>query len=226
MKRAIGELKVVVHALAIHLDDPNRMRLGIARILTSFSAWCFAIALGVYGFEAHGIVGVGLVALIRYLPGALVAPLAGVMIDRYSRRAVLVTSAAAMFLILAGAAIAAALGAPAAVVFVFPGLYAIACAPYAPAESALSPMLATTPQELSAGNVNHAAMENGGSILGAIVTGLLLAATSPAFIFGLAALAAAIVAALLFGLVHDRRPAYLRLESEVASAHRQMVEGM
>jgi MFS family permease len=226
MKRALGELKVVVHALAIHLDDPNRSRLGIARILTSFSAWCFAIALGVYGFEAHGIVGVGLVALIRYLPGALVAPVAGVMIDRYSRRTVLVASAVAMCLILAGAATAAALGAPVAVVFVFPGLYAIASAPYAPAESTLSPMLATTPQQLSAGNVNHAAMENGGSLLGAIVTGLLLAATSPAFIFGLAAVAAAVTAVLLFGIVHDRRPAYLHLESEVVSAHREMVEGL
>src|ERR1700761_4945651 len=226
MARAIKELRVALHALAIHLDDPNRSRLGIARILTSFSAWCFSIALGVYGFEAHGIAGVGIVALIRYLPGALVAPVAGVMIDRYSRRVALVWSAAAMFGILAGAAVASALGAPAAVVFVFPGLYAIASAPYAPAESSLSPMLATTPQQLSAGNVNHAAMENGGSLLGAIVTGLLLTVTSPAFIFGLAAVAAAIVAALLFGLVHDRRPAYLRLESEVASAHRQMVEGM
>jgi MFS family permease len=226
MRRAIGELKVIVHALAIHLDDPNRSRLGIARILTSFSAWCFTIALGVYGFEAHGIVGVGIVALIRYLPGALAAPLAGVMIDRYSRRAVLVMSAVAMFVILAGAATAAALGAPSAVVFVFPGLYAIASAPYAPAESSLSPMLATTPQELSAGNVNHAAMENGGSLLGAIVTGLLLTATSPAFVFGLAAGAAGVAAALLFGLVHDRRPAYLHLGTEVASAHREMVDGL
>lgn len=226
MERAVGELRVVVHALAIHLDDPNRSRLGIARILTSFAAWCFAIALGVYGFEAHGIVGVGLVALIRYLPGALVAPVAGVMIDRYSRRATLVWSAVAMFLILAGAATAAALGAPSAVVFVFPGLYAIASAPYAPAESAMSPMLATTPQQLSAGNVNHAAMENGGSLLGAIVTGALLTATSPAFIFGLAAVAAAVVTVLLFGLVHDHRPGYIQDESEVANAHRQMMEGL
>ncbi len=226
MKGSMKELRVALHALAIHLDDPNRSRLGIARILTSFSAWCFSIALGVYGFEAHGIVGVGIVALVRYLPGALVAPVAGVMIDRYSRRATLVWSAVAMFAILAGAAVAAALGAPSAVVFVFPGLYAIASAPYAPAESSLSPMLATTPQELSAGNVNHAAMENGGSLLGAIVTGLLLTVTSPAFIFGLAAGAAAIVAILLFGLLHDRRPAYLHLESEVVSAHREMVAGM
>jgi MFS family permease len=226
MDRATRKLRLVVHALAIHLDDPDRGRLGVARILTSFSAWCFAIALGVYGFEAHGVVGVGLVALIRYLPGALAAPIAGVMIDRYSRRTVLVWSAALMFLILAGAATAAALGAPATVVFVFPGLYAIASAPYTPAESSLSPLLAETPQQLSAGNVNHAAMENGGSLIGAIVTGLLLTATSPAFVFALAAGAAAIAMVLLFGLLHDRRPAYIQPESEVASAGREIAAGL
>ncbi len=226
MEEAIRKLRLAIGALAINLHDPNHSRLGTARILTSFSAWCFAIALGVYGFEAHGLIGVGLVALIRYLPGALAAPIAGVMIDRFSRRSVLVTSAAAMFLILAGAATAAALGAPVAFVFAFPGLYAIASAPYAPAESALSPLLAETPQQLSAGNVNHAAMENGGSLLGAIVTGLVLAATSPAFVFALAAGAAGLAALLLFGIVHDRRPAYLEAESEVAGARREIVAGL
>jgi MFS family permease len=225
MKRAIRKLRVIVRALLIDFDDPNRARLGTARILTSFSAWCFAIALGVYGFEAHGLVGVGLVALIRYLPGAVAAPIAGVMIDRYSRRAVLVTSACGMAVVLAGVATAAALGAPPAVVFIFPGLYAIVASTYAPAESSLSPMLARTPQQLSAGNVNHAAMENGGSLLGAIVTGFLLTATSPAFIFGLAAVAAGVVFVLLFGLVHDHRPAYIQPGSEVAGAGREIAAG-
>ena len=69
---------MVIHALAIDFKTPARARLAIGKILTSFSAWSFSIALGVYGFEAHGIVGVGIVALIRYLPGAAAAPLAGI----------------------------------------------------------------------------------------------------------------------------------------------------
>ncbi len=226
MQRAIRQLRTVLHALALHLDEPNHARLGLARVLTSFAAWCFAIALGVYGFESHGIVGVGLVALIRFLPGAVAAPLAGLLIDRYSRRSVLLASAVAMAFVLAGAAAAAALGAPSAVVFIFPGLYAIAAAPYAPAESSLSPLLAQTPQQLSAGNVNHAVMENGGSLLGAVVTGLVLTATSPAFVFGLSALAAAVAAVLVFGIVHDRRPAYTQGDSEVATARRQIAVGL
>ncbi len=227
MSRAIRKLRAVIRALAIDLDDPNRARLGIARILTSFAAWCFTIALGVYGFEAHGILGVGLVALIRFLPGAAAAPLAGLLIDRYPRRTVLLASSAAMVLVLAGVAAAAALGAPAAVVFVSPALYAVASSPYSPAESSLSPLLARTPQQLSAGNVNHAAMENGGSLLGAVVTGFVLAATSPAFVFALSAVAAAVVVALILGIVHDHRPAYTPpMEHELAAARREIAAGI
>jgi MFS family permease len=218
---------MVIRALAIDFKTPSRARLAIGKILTAFSSWSFFIALSVYGFEAHGIVGVGIVALIRYLPGAAAAPLAGIWIDRYSRRTVLVSSAGAMALVLTGATAAAALGAPTAIVFIFPGLYAIASAGYSPAESAMSPMLAQTPQHLSAGNVNDSVMENSGSLLGAIGTGFLLTATSPAFIFGICALAALVVFILLTGVPQDKRPAYLaQAQGELAGAWDEIVVGL
>lgn len=226
MKRAIAKLRMVVHALATDFDTPARARLALGKVLTSFAAWSFAIGLAVYGFEAHGIVGVGVVALIRYLPGAAVAPIAGVLIDRASRRNVLVASAAAMAIVLIGATVAAALGAPPAVVFIFPGLYAIVSAGYAPAESAMSPMLAQTPQQLSAGNVNDSVMENSGSFLGAIGAGFLLTATSPAFLFGVCAGASVIVFGLLVGVPRDRRPAYLDRTGELADARREIAVGL
>jgi MFS family permease len=226
MKRAIGKVAMVARALATDFESPVRARLALGKVLTSFAAWSFAIGLAVYGFEAHGIVGVGIVALIRYLPGAVAAPIAGVLIDRQSRRDVLVASAAAMALVLIGATVAAAAGAPTAVVFVFPGLYAIASAAYSPAESSMSPMLAQTPQQLSAGNVNDSVMENGGSFLGAIGAGFLLTATSPAFVFGVCAGAAVIVFLLLLGVPRDRRPVYLDQPGELVSAHREVMVGL
>ncbi|HEX3737715.1 MAG TPA: MFS transporter [Solirubrobacterales bacterium] len=226
MSRAIGKLRMVLGALAIDFRNPNRARLAFGKILTFFAGWSFALALGVYGFEAHGIVGAGLVALIRFLPGAVAAPVAGVLIDRHERRTVLVLSSLAMAVVLAGAATAAALGAPTVVVFVFPALYAVVASAYAPAESSLSPLLAKTPQQLSAGNVNHAAMENAGSLLGAVVTGLLLTATSPSFIFGVSAVAAVVVLGLLLGIGHDHRPAYIDPESELAGAVHEIVDGV
>jgi MFS family permease len=226
MKRAIAKLRMVVHALAVDFDSPARTRLALGKVLTSFAAWSFAIGLAVFGFETHGIVGVGVVALISYLPGAVAAPIAGVLIDRHSRRNVLVGSAAAMALVLIGATVAAALGAPIAVVFIFPGLYAIASAGYAPAESAMSPMLAQTPQQLSAGNVNDSVMENSGSFLGAIGAGFLLTATSPGFLFGVCAGASVIVFLLLVGVPRDRRPAYLEQTGELADARHEIAVGL
>lgn len=217
---------MVLRALAIDFSTPGRARLAFGKILTSFAGWSFALALGVYGFEAHGILGVGIVALIRYLPGAAAAPIAGLMIDRHSRRNVLVWSAAGMAVVLVGATVAAALGAPHAVVYIFPGLYAIASAGYSPAESSMSPMLAETPQQLSAGNVNDSVMENSGSLIGAIGTGILLTATSPAFVFGVCAAASLIVFALLLGVRRDRRPAYLEQRGELAGAWEEIRVGL
>lgn len=208
MSRALGQLQIVVRALIIDFENRDLGLLGTARIALSFSSWSFAIALGVYGFEAHGIVGAGLVALIRLLPGAIASPFSGLLADRYSRRQVLLVSAALMAAILAGAAIAAEAGAPTGVVFVFPALFAIAASGYAPAEAAMFPLLARTPQELSASNVNHAAMENAGFIVAAIATGVLLTATSPGTVFAVAAVVTVLAVVLIAFVSRDRRPEY------------------
>lgn len=69
MERAARELKLVLRVLTIDFGNREISRLGMARLGISFASWCFAIALGVYGFDAHGVVGVGLVAAVRLLPG-------------------------------------------------------------------------------------------------------------------------------------------------------------
>jgi MFS family permease len=217
---------MVVRALAIDFHTPGRARVAFSKILTAFAAWSFFLALSVYGFEAHGIVGVGVVALIRYLPGAAAAPIVGIVIDRSSRRTIWLASAATTALVLCGATVAAAAGAPTWVVFVFPGLYAIASAAYAPAESAMSPMMARTPQQLSARNVNDSVMENSGSLIGAIGAGVLLTATSPAFIFGVCAAASLAVFVVLLGVPRDRRPDWVAEPGELAGAWDDVVAGV
>jgi len=208
MAKALDQLKIVVRALIIDFENRDLGLLGSARIGLSFASWSFAIALGVYGFEAHGIVGAGLVALVRLLPGTIASPFSGLLADRYSRRQVLLVSAATMAAILAGAAVAAGAGAPTGVVFIFPALFAVASSGYAPAEAAMFPLLARTPQELSASNVNHAAMENAGFIAAAIATGVLLTATSPATVFAVAAAVTAATVVLIAFVRRDHRPEY------------------
>src|SRR6478672_11295038 len=132
MERAARELKLVLRVLTIDFGDRDTSRLGMARLGVSFATWSFTIALGVYGFESHGVVGVGLVAAVRLLPGALASPFAGLLSDRHPRRSVMLWSSVAMAAVLAGATVAAALGAPSAVVFVFPALFAVAASGYGP----------------------------------------------------------------------------------------------
>ena len=60
--------------------------LQLAWAAESLAIWSFAIALGVYAFDAAGTTAVGIAALVRLLPGALASPFAGLIGDRSSRR--------------------------------------------------------------------------------------------------------------------------------------------
>jgi hypothetical protein len=187
----MSRLRGPIVAVVAVFGNPDLGRLVLAWAGVSFATWGFAIALGVYAYEAAGPAAVGVAGLARLLPGALASPFAGLLGDRHSRRAVLVASTLAMAATLAVVGFAIAGGAPTWTVFALAGLCTVAAAPYVPAEGALMPQLARTPQELSAANVAHSVMDNLGFLGGSIVTGVVLAATSVQVAAALAALAAA-----------------------------------
>jgi hypothetical protein len=198
-----------LRAVAVVFSNREMRRLQLAWAFESLAIWSFAIALGVYAFDASGATAVGVAGMVRLLPGALAAPFGGLIGDRSSRQIVLVGSALANAALIGGAAVAAAMGAPVAVVFALAGLSTVAISPYIPAEGALMPLLARTPQELSAANVAHSAMDNLGFLGAGAVSGILLAVASPQAVFATAAIAGLLSAVLLAGLRRDRRPAYV-----------------
>jgi MFS family permease len=208
MRRATGELVSLLRAVVLDFSNRDLGLLGLAKAGTSFASWAFAIALGVYGFEVGGAVAVGVVALVRLAPGAIASPFGGLLGDRYPRRSVLLGSCLALALVLAVATAAAASGAPAALIFALAGAFTVASSGYLPAEAALLPLLARTPQELSAANVTHSSMDNAGFLAAALCTGVLLVIASPAVAFGVAALVALLSAVLLDQIERDRRPRY------------------
>jgi hypothetical protein len=175
----------------------------------SFATWAFTIAVYVYAFDVGGAGAVGLVAVARILPGAVVAPFAGLIADTHSRRAVLLACAVVSAVTMATAMAIAIADAPAAFVFLITAVFAVASSGYPPVESALLPVLARTPQELTAANVAMTVMDNAGFLTGAIGSGLLLAAGGPALVFGLAAVAATASTLIIFGMTPDKRPDYV-----------------
>src|SRR5947209_13168525 len=78
--------------------------------------WVFFVALAVYAFDAGGATAVGAAALTRMVPAGLAAPVAGVLVDLYSRRDVLLAAIAVRAVILAVIGAAVAASAPLAVV--------------------------------------------------------------------------------------------------------------
>jgi MFS family permease len=204
----VSRLRAPFAALADVFRNPDLCSLQVAWAGIAFETWACAIALGVYAFDAAGAAAVGIASVVRVLPGALASPFGGLLGDRYSRRAVLIgsTLGGALVLVLAAAAVAAS--APTWAVFALGGLFTAFAAPYTPAESALLPQLARTPQELSAANVTQSIMDNAGFLAGALVTGLLLGLPSVQVAFAVAGAMMALSFTVLLGITRDRRPEY------------------
>ena len=204
----MARLGALLRAARAVFENPDLGRMQVSWAAMSFATWGFAIALGVYAFERGGAAAVGLVAAVRLLPGVFATPFAGVLGDRHSRRQVVLASALATAAVLGLAGLAVAIGAPAGVIYALAGLLTVVASPYIPAEGALFPVLARTPQELSAANVAHSVADNFGFLVGALLTGLVLAASGVSLAFALCGVAAGAAVVSLAGVRRDQRPDY------------------
>jgi MFS family permease len=175
-------------------------RIELALIGSVTGEWAYAIALAVYAFGRGGAAAVGLVGLIRFLPSALVAPFAAVLGDRLPRGRVMVASDLLRAAAMVGAAVAVTADAPAGVVYALAGFVSIVSTAFRPAQAALLPSLARTPEELTAANVASSTIESIASFAGPALGGLLLAATSTGVVFGATAGAFLWSALLVFGV--------------------------
>jgi MFS family permease len=177
------QLRESLRALADVFRNPGLRRLELAWVGSVTGEWAYVVALAVYAYEAGGATAVGLVALLRFLPSAAVAPFAAVLAERYSRQRVMLTADAIRAVALAGAAAVALADGPAPALYALAALVAVVSTAFQPAQAALIPMLARNPQELTAANVASSTVESVGSFAGPALGGLLLAVTSPGVVF-------------------------------------------
>ena len=138
---------------------------------TSLGNWAFYILLSIYAFEAGGAAGVGLAAVARMLPAGIAAPFTSLLADRGSRRDLLLRATLVRALALALAAAAVAVEAPFAIVVVVAAVQTVAESAVKPAQSALLPDLARTPEQLGAANAVLNGVENVGFLIGALAGG-------------------------------------------------------
>jgi MFS family permease len=209
----------VVAARAV-LASPNQRRIQFGWGGCIAAEGAQLVALGVYSFDAGGVVAVGLLGVMRTLPPAVVGPFAAAAVDRRARsrvlRSVLLTRAAA----LAGIAVLVAVDAPVASVVALASADAIAFSLYWPIHSALQPEVAGTPDELTAANATTTTVENVGTLVGPAFAGALLAVAPVSSVLVAVAVLLLACAAAVHGL-----PATQRRQDVSGSTLRGLSEG-
>jgi MFS family permease len=198
----------VVRSLASALGTPQLRRLQVGWAVSAAGGWVFFVALAVYAFDTGGATAVGAAALTRMVPAGLAAPLAGVLADRNSRRDVLLGALALRALILAGIGAAVAASAPLAVVLAPAALFTIVATAHKPAQASLLPSLVETPHQLAASNALWSAVDNAAFLVGALLSGVLIATTTMSTTFLVTAGLFALATAPVGGIARDPVPDY------------------
>ena len=183
----------------------------ILRALLSFGAaftaeWAFTVAIGLVAFAHGGAIAVGLVALFRLIPAALLAPVIATYADRMPRERVLFASSTLRGIATLAIAPVLLAGGPILVVYALAVVSSIAFTPFRASHSALLPTLCRTPDELTSVNVARGALDSGSLIVGPLVAALLLAVADLAAVFVFAGGCGLVSAALLVGLRYERIP--------------------
>jgi MFS family permease len=187
VERLREHLRESRRALQAVFHNRGLRQLQLAWAGSIIGTWAYAVALVVYAYEHGGASAVGLIALIRWLPAAVVSPFTAILGDRYPRVPVMLASDLLRAVGLTIMAICVLGDAPVAIVYVLAGTMAVINTAFQPAQAALLPSLANTPEELTAANVSSSTLEALGFCVGPALGGLLLAVSNVWVVFAVTA---------------------------------------
>jgi MFS family permease len=152
-------------------------------ILTEYAVW---IAMLVYAYSRGGAAVAALVAVAQLAPAAVVAPVVASVADRRSPVVLLAGGYLAQAVAMAGAAVAIGAGAP-LVAYAAAVVAATAVVTTRPAQSALIPSLAATPDQLTAANVVAGWLEAAGAAAAGLLAGVLISLAGVGCVFAVCA---------------------------------------
>jgi Cyclic nucleotide-binding domain/Major Facilitator Superfamily len=165
-------------------------------ILTEYAVW---IAMLVFAYKRGGTTAAGLVAVAQLVPAAVVAPVAASLADRRSPVMLLAGGYLVQAAAMAGTAAAIGTGSPLAA-YAAAVVASTAVTTTRPAQSALIPSLAATPDQLTAANVVAGWLEAAGAAAAGLVIGVLISLAGVGSVFAVCAGLGLVAALLVAGL--------------------------
>jgi MFS family permease len=210
MAKLREQLRESVRALREVYGNRGLRQLQLAWAGSIIGTWAFSIALAVYAYRHGGASAVGLVMLIRWLPAAFSSPFMGILGDRYPRVLVMMGSDLLRAAAFGGMTACVLLDAPPGVVYALVGTTSVISTAFRPAQAALLPALARTPEELTAANVSSSTLESLGFCAGPALGGVLLAVSNTWVVFAVTAATFVWSALMLAGLLRTDEPPFIR----------------
>jgi predicted MFS family arabinose efflux permease len=195
-----------IAALREVFRNPDLRRLQLAAVGSVTGQYSFTVVIAVYAYQHGGAAGVGVMALARTIPAAVLGPFVSAAGDRFRpERVMLVADVLRVVIVGAIAVVVFSQGTP-VLTFVLAALGPICATAFHPAQGALLPELARTPEELTAANVSASTIDSVGSFVGPALGGLVLAGwgVGTALLITLAAFAWS--GALVFRVRPERGP--------------------
>ena len=201
-----GRLEESFRAFAQAFRKPALRRLQLAGAGSTLAIWAYSIAIAVYAYQEDGAKAVGIVLFARWSLAAISAPWLALFADRVSRRRVMLTVDLSRALLVAVMTVIALTGGPALLAYALAIVVSIVSTAFNPAEAALLPTLADTPEELTASNLALNTISSVGMFAGPAIAGVFLAFSGPWLVFALTGVAYLWSAVCVFGLPHDEPP--------------------
>ena len=174
-------------------------RVLAAYVMFTLSEDAVWIAMLVYAYGRGGTTAAGLVAVAQLVPAAVVAPLAASLADRRSPVVLLVGGYLVQTAAMAGTAVAIWAGTPLAA-YAAAVVASTAVTATRPAQSALIPSIAATPDQLTAANVVVGGLDAAGVAGAGLLAGVLITLAGVGSVFAVCAGLGLVAALLTAGL--------------------------
>jgi MFS family permease len=183
----VGGFAASLQAFRRVFANPDVRNVQIAGAGSTLGIWAYGVALPVYAYHAGGARAVGLLFFARFVLAALASPWIGLLVDRWSRRRVMLSSDLVRSGLMIGMTVVASTGGNPYAVYVIAVTSTIVAVSWAPAQAALMPSLVNSPDELTSANVVGNTISSVGMFAGPALGGVLLALSGPAAVFALTA---------------------------------------